>query len=284
MKTASTNIGFAILTATVLVSSGCGSKPASEAASGTTSAASHAAANAAGAAAAPAPAPAPKRPATSRKIVAPPDAAVITGRILYQGTPPKPKVVNLGAEKVCSDLHHGKPPVYENLVVNPDGTVKWALVAVRGNVTGAYPPPKEPIVVDQVGCVFTPHVVAAQVGQEIEYRNSDPVTHNIRATATRNRPFNQNFAPKTDTRSKLDTAEVGIPLKCDIHYWMSGYIHVFPHPFFAITGDDGSYVISGVPPGSYTLLVWHETLKTQTQLITLSAGEVKELDFSFAAQ
>jgi hypothetical protein len=234
--------------------------------------------------AASAPAPAPKRPATTRKIVAPAGAAVITGRILYEGTPPKPKVINLGAEKVCSNMHHGSPPVYENLVVSPDGAVKWALVGLRGNVPGSYPPPKEPIVVDQVGCVFAPHVVAGVVGQEIEYRNSDPVTHNIRSMPTRNRPFNQNFAPKGDLRSKFDSPEVGIPLKCDIHFWMSSYIHIFPHPFFAITGDDGSYVISGVPPGKYTLLVWHETLKTQTQLITLSAGEVKELDFTFAAQ
>jgi hypothetical protein len=62
---------------------------------------------------------------------------------------------------------------------------------------------------------------------------------------------------------------------------MSGYVHVLPHPFFAITGDDGSFVISGVPPGSYTLLVWHESLKPQTQAITVSAGEVKELEFTW---
>jgi plastocyanin len=281
MKSASIHIGIAVLTATALFSSGCGSKSVSEGASATASAASHVAASAAGA---PAAAPVARRPAATRKIVAPPGAAVITGRILYQGTPLKPKVINLGAEKVCSDLHHGKPPVYENLVVNPDGAIKWALVAVRGNVPGSYPPPKEPIVVDQAGCVFTPHVVAGQVGQEIEYRNSDPVTHNIRSTPTRNRPFNQNFAPKGDARSKFDTPEVGIPLKCDIHFWMSSYIHIFPHPFFAITGDDGSYVISGVPPGNYTLLAWHETLKTQTQLVTLGAGEVKEIDFTFGGQ
>jgi plastocyanin len=200
---------------------------------------------------------------------------------VYQGTPPKPKAINFGPEKICAGLHQDKPPVYENLVVNPNSTVKWALVAIRGNVPGTYPPPDQPVVVDQAGCIFQPHVVAALAGQEIDYRNSDPVTHNIRSTPSRNSAFNHNFAPTSNLRSKFDSPEVGIPLKCDIHFWMSSYIHVLPHPYFAITGDDGSFVISGVPPGKYTLLAWHETLKTQTQLITLNAGEVKEIDFKF---
>ncbi len=226
----------------------------------------------------------PKRPERAGKIVAPPGLAAITGFVLYQGTPPKPKAINFGPEKVCSSLHPDKPPVYETLVVNPNGSLKWAVVGIRGNVSGKYPPPEKPVVVDQLGCIFAPHVVGAMVGQEIEFRNSDPVTHNIRGTATRNRPFNNNFAPKSITKIKFDSPEIGIPLKCDIHFWMSGSINVFPHPFFAVTGDDGSFVISGVPPGNYTLLAWHETLKTQTQSITLSAGEVKEIDFTFVGR
>jgi hypothetical protein len=120
------------------------------------------------------------------------------------------------------------------------------------------------------------------VGQGIEFHNSDPVTHNVRGSATRNTAFNNNFAPKSVTKTKFESPEVGIPLKCDIHFWMSGYVHVFPHPFFTITGDDGSYVISGIPPGTYTLICWHETLKTKTQSVTLKAGEVKQIDFEFA--
>jgi hypothetical protein len=227
-----------------------------------------------------------KRPTLTRtrKIAAPPDAAAIAGWVVYQGTPPKPKAVNFGAERACAALHSDKPPVYETLVVNPNGTLKWALVGIRGNVPGTYPPPAKPVVVDQVGCIFAPHVVGAVVGQEIEFRNSDPVSHNIRGSPTRNSVFNQIFAPNSSSRSRLESPEVGIPLKCDIHFWMSSYIHVFPHPFFAITGDDGSFVISGIPPGKYTLLAWHEGLKLQTQLITLTAGEVKEIDFTFIGQ
>jgi plastocyanin len=226
----------------------------------------------------------PKRPERAGKIVAPPGTAVLTGFVLYQGPRPKPKDINFGPEKVCASLHPDKPPVYETLVLNPNGTLKWALVGIRGTVPGKYSPSEKPVVVDQVGCIFSPHVVGAMVGQGIEFHNSDPVTHNIRSTATRNVSFNNNFAPKSISKTKFESPEVGIPLKCDIHFWMSGYIHVFPHPYFAVTGDDGSFVISGIPPGNYTLLAWHETLKTQTQLVSLSAGEVKEIDLTFVGR
>jgi hypothetical protein len=125
-------------------------------------------------------------------------------------------------------------------------------------------------------------VVGAMVNQEIELRNSDPVSHNIRGMPTHNTAFNNVFTSKMTTKTKFDSPEIGIPLKCDIHFWMSSYVHVMPHPFFAITGDEGSFVITGVPPGTYTLLAWHESLKTKTQSITVSAGEVKEVDFTYS--
>jgi plastocyanin len=216
------------------------------------------------------------------KIKAPKDSAVIIGRVLYQGTPPKPKPISFGPEKVCADLNKGKTPFYETLVVDEAGAVKWALVSIRGNVSGSYPVPNKPVVVDQVGCVFVPHVVALMAGQEVEYRNSDPVSHNIRAMPKKNPAFNTIFSTKMTSKTKLDTPEYGIQLKCDIHFWMSGLVHVLPHPFFAITGDDGSFVITGVPPGTYSLFAWHETLKSQNQNVTVAAGEVKEIDFTMS--
>jgi plastocyanin len=224
-----------------------------------------------------------RRPAALDHIKAPDDAGVIAGWVSYQGKPPRPKSINFGAEKACADLNRDKSPVYENLVVNPNGTLKWTLVCIRGEVPGTREAPSEPVVVDQVGCTFVPHAVAVMAGQEIEYRNSDPVAHNIRGTATKNTQFNTIFSSKMSTRSKFEEPEVGIPLKCDIHFWMAGYVHVLPHPFFAITGDDGSFVLPRVPPGSYTLLAWHETLKTQTRRVTVRAGEVKEVEFTYSS-
>jgi hypothetical protein len=278
MKTLTRRICFVGLAGSILFWSGCGKTgPAGPAAAlaGASVKPSAAVLNARAPAT-------PERPASLRNIVAPKDSAVIAGMVLYQGETPQPKEINFGPEKVCAGLHSGKTPVYETLVVNPNGTLKWALVGIRGAVPGKYAPPSKPVVVDQVGCIFTPHVVGAMVDQRIEFHNSDPVTHNIRGTATRNQAFNNNFAPKSITKTKFDTPEIGIPLKCDIHFWMSSYIHVFPHPYFAVTADDGSFVISGIPPGTYTLLAWHETLKTKTQTIALKAGEVKEVDFVFS--
>jgi hypothetical protein len=260
------------LSATFLLFSGCGTKEPVQ-----PSAAS--AATAEPARPASVARPALKRPAAFDKVAAPKDAAVIIGRVIYEGEPPKPKAINFGADKLCGDLNKDHAAFYETLVVNPDSTVKWALVSLRGNVGGKHSPPDKPVVMDQRGCVFVPHVTAMMTGQEIEYRNSDPLSHNIRSNARRNPAFNAIFAPKMNTKSKLDLPEQAIQLKCDIHFWMSSYLHVLPHPFFAVTGDDGAFVITGVPPGSYTLSAWHESLKIPDQKVTVGGGEVKEVDF-----
>jgi plastocyanin len=274
-------MGFGALAMAALVSTGCsemgaspGTKPADLTASRGPSKAS--------ATASPSPAPSiAKLPSLAGKIKPASGKGAIVGWVAYQGTPPKPKAINFGAEKICGDLNRDKSPFYETLVINPNGTVKGTLVTIRGKVAGEYKPPAEPAVVDQVGCIFTPHVVGVMVGQDLEFRNSDPVSHNIRGTPTRNQAFNNVFASKVSSKTKFDSPEIGIPLKCDIHFWMSGFVHVSQHPFFAVTGDDGSFIIPDVPPGDYTLLAWHETLKTQTQPITVKAGEVKEVEFTW---
>jgi plastocyanin len=279
MKSLCTNFGLALTAAGAMVFSGCGpggtgGQTANTAAAG--------APKLAGAKIEPSKSAAVERPPLASTIKAPEGKGVIVGWVNYDGEPPKPKAINFGAEKACGDLNRAHAANYETLLINPNRTVKNMLVAIRGKVPGDYPPPQKPVVLDQVGCIFTPHVLAILAGQEIEFRNSDPVSHNIRFASTRNSSFNNVFATKSSTKTKLDSPEFGIPLKCDIHYWMSGYVHVLPHPFFAITGDDGSFVISGVPPGTYTLLAWHESLKTKTESVTVGAGEVKEVDFTFA--
>ena len=271
------SIGCGAVAVAALISSGCGK-------SGTSGEATTTASGKAKPSGGPSASPAPsivKLPSLAGRVKAPSDKGAIVGWVIYQGTPPKAKAINFGPEKVCANLHGDRPPVYETLVVNPNSTVKGTLVTIRGKVPGEYKPPAQPVVIDQVGCIFAPHVAGVLVGQEIEFRNSDPVSHNIRGTPTRNQPFNNVFAAKVTAKTKFDSPEIGIPLKCDIHYWMSGYVHVSQHPFFAITGDDGSFVIPDVPPGDYTLLAWHETLKNQTQPITVKAGEVKEVEFTW---
>lgn len=204
----------------------------------------------------------------------------ITGKVNFEGTAPSPKPINFGAERQCAIVHGDKAPVEESLIVNSNNTVKWALVYVKEGVTGEYPAPAQPVEVDQNGCIFEPHVSAAMVGQTINFKNGDDLLHNVRANSKINKMFNIAQPVKgMTTAKKFDQPEIGIQLRCDVHFWMAAYLHVLNHPFFATTGDDGSFTIKDLPAGSYTIETWHETLGTQSQSVTLTDGESKPIDF-----
>lgn len=207
-------------------------------------------------------------------------AATLTGKVAFEGTAPPPKPVSFGAEKQCALMHSG-PAMTEELVVNPNKTLKWALVYIKEGITGEYQTPANSVVVNQKGCIFDPHVAAVMKGQKIDFKNDDALLHNVRAASKVNKPFNiaQPIQGMTTSKS-FDQPEIGIQMRCDVHFWMSSYVHVLSHPFFALTGDDGSFTIKDLPAGSYTVEVWHETLGTQTQTVTVGEGEDKALDFS----
>ncbi|HVK17525.1 MAG TPA: carboxypeptidase regulatory-like domain-containing protein [Fimbriiglobus sp.] len=207
--------------------------------------------------------------------------ASIVGKVVYNGEPPKRKPINFGPEKKCHE-HHSSPPMEETLVVGADRGIQWTLVRIAGKVAGNYPPSAKPAVLDQKGCVFSPHILPVMTGQEVEIRNSDPVLHNVRLEATLNPPFNRNLPKPGDAMTvKFTAAEVGLKIKCDVHFWMGGYIHVLPHPFFGVTGEDGAFTIDKVPPGTHKLEAWHEKLGKQTQEVTVKDGEVKTVEFVF---
>jgi plastocyanin len=207
--------------------------------------------------------------------------AAIVGKVHYNGEPPKRKPINFGPEKKCCDAHK-TPPLDDSLVVSPAREVQWVFVRIAGKVPGNYPPPSKPAVLDQHGCIFSPHVLPVMAGQEIEIRNSDEVLHNVRGESVLNPPFNRNL-PKASEPLKVKFAapEVGVKVKCDVHFWMGGYVHVMQHPFFAVTGEDGSFTINKVPPGTYKLESWHEKLGKQSQEITVKDGEVKTVEFTY---
>ena len=207
--------------------------------------------------------------------------ATITGKVSFEGEVPAAKPINFGAEKQCAAAHGDKMPVVEDLVVNPNNTVKWALVYVKEGADGQYTAPAEPATIDQKGCLFAPHAMAVMAGQKVIFRNDDAVLHNVRSLSKVNKAFNiaQPIQGMTTTKT-FPEPEIGVKLRCDVHFWMASYIHVLKNPFFAITGDDGSFTIKGLPAGTYTLEVWHETLGIQTQAVTVGDGESKTIDFS----
>jgi plastocyanin len=225
-------------------------------------------------------------PTTPAPTVSPVDAATagnIAGRITFTGTAPKPAVVRMDSDPNC--VQPGVTATDETVVVGSDGSLQNVFVYVKdglGNLR--FPVPAQPVVLDQKGCHYVPHVLGAQVGQTVEIVNSDPTLHNVHAVPTANQEFNTGQPlPGMKHTHQFSTREVMVPFKCDVHPWMHAWIGVLDHPYYAVTGADGSFSLKGLPPGTYTIEAWHETLGTQTQSVTIAEKESKDIQFSFKA-
>ncbi len=207
--------------------------------------------------------------------------ATLTGKVAFEGAAPKMELLKMDADAFCKAEH--KDPVYsQEVVVNPNNTLRWVLVYVKEGVTGSYPPPKEAVTLDQHGCQYSPHIFGIQVGQTLKILNSDSTLHNIHALPKKNAEFNigQPF-PKMVTEKKFDQVEVPVRFKCDVHKWMGAYCAVLNNPFFAVTNEQGTFEIKGLPPGNYVIEAWQEKYGAQTQNVTVSGTESKTVDFSF---
>jgi plastocyanin len=209
--------------------------------------------------------------------------ATIAGVINFTGTPPANDPIDMSEEQACAEKH-SETPTRQTVVVN-DGKLKNVFVRITEGLTGATGgTPTEPVVVDQDGCVYIPHVVGVVAGQGVVFKNSDGLLHNVKATPSNNRPFN--ISQPGDMSSPAQTfnaAEVMIPVECNVHGWMQSYIGVVEHPYFAVSGDDGSFTIANLPAGTYTLETWHEQYGTQTQQITVGPNETAEVTFDYDA-
>jgi plastocyanin len=173
----------------------------------------------------------------------------------------------------------------ETVMVGSGGALQNVFVYVKdglGNLR--FPVPARPIVLDQKGCHYVPHVLGVQVGQSVEILNSDNTLHNVHAVPKANQEFNMGQPlPGIKHTHQFSTREVMVPFKCDVHPWMQAWVGVLDHPYFAVTGADGSFSLQGLPPGTYTIEAWHESLGTQTQSVTIGEKESKDVQFSFKA-
>jgi plastocyanin len=226
-------------------------------------------------------APAAAAPASAPAAAPAAGGATLTGKVAFEGAAPKMEMIKMEADAYCKAEH--KEPVYsQEVVVNPNNTLRWVLVYVKEGVTGNYPPPKEGVTLDQHGCQYSPHIFGIQVGQTLKILNSDSTLHNIHALPKKNAEFNigQPF-PKMVTEKKFDQVEVPVRFKCDVHKWMGAYCAVLNHPFFAVTSDQGTFEIKNLPPGNYVIEAWQEKYGAQTQSVTVTGTESKTVDFSF---
>ena len=195
----------------------------------------------------------------------------ITGEVRFTGTPPAQTELSFGSVAECKAKHEG--PLLAGDVLVADGKVQNAIVYVSSGLgERVFAVPEEPVVIDQEGCLFVPRVAAAQVGQPIRFLNSDPLAHNVRGKPKAGGGWNLSLGMKGAART-VEVAEPDplIVLTCDIHPWMKAYLGIFPHPYFAVTGADGRFMLERVPAGEHEITVWHERLGTTTVQVTLEA-------------
>ena len=185
----------------------------------------------------------------------------------------------------CAMLHPDGVPVGETLIMGDGQAMANVLVYVKNGLgKRKFDAPKDAVVMDQVGCIYVPHVRALQVNQPLLVRNGDTVMHNVSFKPTLNNPANRG----QPTKGAQDTftfpiPETGIFLKCDVHPWMGAWVHVLANPFFQLTGKDGAFKISGLPPGEYEIHAWHErfTDKPMVAMVNLEAKGNVTQDFIF---
>ena len=219
-------------------------------------------------------------PSVSYFKVDPATAGTITGKIAFTGKKTPPHLINMSEDPACVGTHKGK--VYDESLVAGSGLAN-VFVYIKSGLEGkSFETPTTPVVIDQGGCQFHPHVLGVQVNQPVQITNSDPVTHNIHPMAVSNREWNHSQGPGDPAMTRRFTKpEIMIPVKCNIHGWMHAYIGVLDHPYFAVSKDDGSFEIANLPPGTYTIATWHETLGTQEQQITVSAAGHVASNFTY---
>jgi hypothetical protein len=191
-------------------------------------------------------------------------AGNVTGKVTLKGTPPPERDItnDVKTDANCGKLH--TEPVKTRFYAVGDGGALADTVVVLKGVSGAKSSGASaaPLILDQKGCEYIPYVGAAQTGQKILVKNSDPTTHNVHPspanTAGGNKEDNKaQFAGAADLTFEFPAAENFLKFKCDVHPWMFSYVTIVDHPYYAVTGKDGTFTIKDVPPGKYKITAMH---------------------------
>lgn len=203
----------------------------------------------------------------------------LTGEVTFAGPPPEPYVIWV---KKNADVFGEKLPD-ERILVSRTGKIKNVLVTLEGIKEGKRWPEHRPQLINRGGR-FVPHLQVVRTGSQLEVINQDPVLHNTHSYLDGKTLFNL-AQPNKDQVIRKPLKRSGlVDLMCDSHDWMNGWIAVLDHPYFAITGEDGTYAIPDIPPGPYTLTAWHEKLGKKQVQVTVGAGKRQRADFTFSAK
>ena len=223
------------------------------------------------------------RGATGRADATPPagPAGTIQGHIRLSGKLPGNPIIRMGVDPLCAQLAEGKQIVQESVLTSPDGSLANVVVRLEGAFPET-PVPDEPVVIEQVDCVFVPRVVGVRAGQLLRIKNSDPLLHNLHSQGSTSNRFNRSQPVQGGVYEvRLAEEEGMLRIRCDLHRWMTEYIAVLPHPYFAVTGPSGTFTIAGVPLGTHTIQTWHEKYGVLTQTVSVEADGVTVADFTY---
>lgn len=213
-------------------------------------------------------------------------AGAISGTVHYSGSAPKPVEIDMNQDPACT---LGPTNYSEQYAVSNGGGFGNVFVYVKDGLgKKVYAAPSQPVVIDQKGCRYVPHVVGVMVGQPVEFTNSDPTMHNVHMvpTVSGNRAVDISQPPANGQNGAQDERtfakpELMMPVRCNNHPWMQAFINVSANPFYAVTDVAGRFMIKGLPPGTYTLVADQEQMGQKTATVTVPAQGVATRDFTY---
>lgn len=209
------------------------------------------------------------------------NSGTISGTIHFTGEAPKRIPIDMGQDPVCS---LAPTNLTEQYVVDHGG-LENVLVSIQSGLgEKAYAPPSKPVVIDQKGCRYVPHVVGVMAGQPIKFINSDNTMHNVHMVPTlgADQTVDLSQAPNTPGEIRvLSTPELMIPVRCNNHPWMEAFVNVVSNPFYTVSGDGGRFTIKGVPPGTYTVITDHEILGQKTATVTVTPHQTATINVTY---
>ena len=210
-----------------------------------------------------------------------PALGTIEGHVRLTGKLPGNTVIRMGMDPKCADINRGKQVVQQEYALRADGSLANVFVKLDGDFPPS-PVPAEPVIVDQQDCLFVPRVVGARVGQLVQFKNSDPLLHNVHGMTATTNDFNIAQPIQGSVNDvRLEQEDGMLRIKCDVHRWMTEYIGVVDHPYFAVSDANGSFVIRGVPRGEHTVVAWHEKLGALEQKVGVEPGATAAVELTY---
>ncbi len=204
--------------------------------------------------------------------------ATLKGRFAFDGNPPAAKAIDVNKDQEVCSKH---PLVDESIQIGSDKGLANVVLFVRNRKVEVHPDYEatatKPVLLDNIGCRFEPHVATVRTSQPLLIKNSDPVGHNTNAALSANPPFNVIISANREAEQKLGSAESApATVTCNIHPWMKGYVLVQPHPYMAVSAKDGTFEIKNLPAGvPLEFQLWHEASTGSNGALAIEAGDVK---------